>query len=311
MNSNETLIFGRTIKSTGSWYIVALDAGDTISCRLPGKLRLEQLDQTNPVAVGDRVGIEKNSDGTGTIQEISERLNMITRLATHGRRGQQIMAANIDLGILVQSIKKPEYKTGLIDRFLITCEANHVEPLIVINKMDLAKNNDISEVIKVVELYKSLGYTILPLSTVQSDTMLEFRDYIEGKTVTLMGPSGTGKTSILNSLNPNLKLTTGEISSFSNKGKHTTTFAELLEISPGTFVVDTPGIREFGLVDIDAYDLSNFYVEMRDLRMQCKYYNCTHIHEPGCAVMEAYEKDEIHPSRYMSYLQIFESLKAD
>lgn len=310
MNSNETLIFGRIIKSTGSWYIIALDAGDTISCRLPGKLRLEQLDQTNPVAVGDRVGIEKLADGTGIIQEIFERHNMITRMATHGKRGQQIMAANIDLGILVQSVKKPEFKTGLIDRFLITCEANNVEPLVVINKMDLAKKADTTEVNDLVELYKSLGYFILPISTIQTDTLTHFRTYIEGKTVTLMGPSGTGKTSILNSLNPELKLTTGEISSFSNKGKHTTTFAELLEIAPGTYVVDTPGIREFGLVDIDAYDLSNFYVEMRELRTKCKYYNCTHIHEPGCAVMDAYENGDIHPSRYMSYLQIFESLRS-
>lgn len=310
MNSIENLIFGRIIKSTGSWYIIALDAGDTISCRLPGKLRLEQLDQTNPVAVGDRVGIEKQSDGTGIIQEISKRQNMITRLATHGKRGQQIMAANIDVGILVQSVKKPEFKTGLIDRFLITCEANNVDPLVVINKMDLAKKADVSEVTELVELYNNLGYTILPLSTIQPDTLTDFRKMIEGKTVTLMGPSGTGKTSILNALNPDLKLTTGEISSFSNKGKHTTTFAELLEITPGTYVVDTPGIREFGLVDIDAYDLSNFYVEMRELRTKCKYYNCTHIHEPGCAVMEAYEKGNIHPSRYMSYLQIFESLQS-
>lgn len=310
MNSNDELKFGRITKSTGSWYIVAMDQGDTISCRLPGKLRLEQLDQTNPVAVGDRVGIQEQSDGTGIIQSISERRNMITRLATHGRRGQQIMAANIDIGILVQSVKKPEFKTGLIDRFLITCEANHVDPLIVINKMDLAKNADIEVVNELIEQYSLLGYKILPITTVESESMREFREYIDGKTVTLMGPSGTGKTSILNALNPGLKLTTGEISSFSNKGKHTTTFAELLEISLGTFVVDTPGIREFGLVDIDPYDLSNFYVEMRDLRMKCKYYNCSHIHEPGCAVMEAYEKGEIHPSRYMSYLQIFESLQS-
>ncbi len=309
MNPLESLLFGRIVKSTGSWYMVVLEKGDTMACRLPGKLRLEQLDQTNPVAVGDRVGVEKQSDNTGIIHEISERQNMITRLATHGRRGQQIMAANIDLGILVQSVKKPQFKTGLIDRFLITCEANQVEPLVVINKMDLAKKAEISEVEDLIHLYKKLGYTMIPISTVQPQSMTLFREYIDGKTVTLMGPSGTGKTSILNALNSSLRLTTGEISSFSNKGKHTTTFAELLEIAPGTYVVDTPGIREFGLVDIDAYDLSNFYVEMRELRTKCKYYNCTHIHEPGCAVMETYDKGEIHPSRYMSYLQIFESLK--
>ena len=299
---------GRIIKSTGSWYIVFLDDGETISCRLPGKLRLEELNQTNPVAVGDRVQVDIQSDQTGVIQDIQKRRNMITRLATHGRRGQQIMAANIDLGILVQSVKRPEFKTGLIDRFLITCEANDVPPLIVINKMDLAKDADRNEVDDIKFMYDELGYQVVAISTIDLNSIQEIRNIIEGKTVTLMGPSGTGKTSILNVLNPNLNLTIGEISNFSNKGKHTTTFSELITISPGTFVVDTPGIREFGLVDIDAYDLSNFYIEMKDLRMQCKYYNCTHIHEPGCAVMEAYEKELIKPSRYLSYLNIFESL---
>ena len=300
---------GRIIKSTGSWYTVFLDDDETILCRLPGKLRLEELNQTNPVAVGDRVQVEVQSDQTGVIQDIQSRRNMITRLATHGRRGQQIMAANIDLGILVQSVKRPEFKTGLIDRFLITCEANDVPPLILINKMDLAKQANKDEVQDLKEMYGELGYQVVAISTMDLNSIQELRTIIHGKTVTLMGPSGTGKTSILNTLNPNLNLTIGEVSNFSNKGKHTTTFSELITISPGTFVVDTPGIREFGLVDIDAYDLSNFYIEMKDLRMQCKYYNCTHIHEPECAVMEAYENKHINPSRYLSYLHIFESLK--
>ncbi len=234
---------------------------------------------------------------------------MITRQATHGRRGQQIMAANIDLGILVQSVKRPEFKTGFIDRFLITCEANNVEPLIIINKMDLANDQSLAEIKDLQLMYDALGYRLIYFSALDSSDLLTFRKLIAGKTVTLMGPSGTGKTSILNALNPELKLSTGEVSNFSNKGKHTTTFAELLTIEADTYVVDTPGIREFGLVDIDAADLSNFYVEMRELRTECKYYNCTHIHEPDCAVMKAYEAGLIQPSRYLSYLQIFESLK--
>lgn len=284
------------------------DSGDVVPCRLPGKLRLEELDQTNPVAVGDRVDIEVQSDGSGIIKNIAPRINMITRQATHGRRGQQIMAANIDLGILVQSVKRPEFKTGFIDRFLITCEANHVEPLIIVNKMDLANDRSLAEITDLQALYETLGYRLIFFSALDPSTLEQFRTLIAGKTVTLMGPSGTGKTSILNALNPNLKLSTGEVSNFSNKGKHTTTFAELLTIEPNTYVVDTPGIREFGLVDIEAADLSNFYVEMRELRTECKYYNCTHIHEPDCAVMKAYESGQIQPSRYLSYLQIFESL---
>jgi ribosome biogenesis GTPase len=302
------LIEGRIIKSTGSWYTLAANNGDVVACRLPGKLRLEELKQTNPIAVGDQVAVEIQSDDTGIIKQIFERKNMITRLATHGRRGQQIIATNIDLGIVVQSIRRPQFKTGFIDRFLITCEANDVKPLILINKMDLAKKGDLEELAEIQALYEKLGYDFITCSIEQPETIDNLKNFISGKTVTLMGPSGTGKSSILNALNPDLNLTVGEISDFSNKGKHTTTFAELLPIGDNSFVVDTPGIREFGLVDIDPADLSNFYVEMRELRTQCKYYNCTHVHEPNCAVSLAYENGEIHPSRYMSYLQIIESL---
>lgn len=301
---------GRIIKSTGSWYIVEVDQqDDPVSARLPGKMRLEGLKQTNPVAVGDRVDLDMQDDGTGVIRKVHERLNYLTRQATHGRRGEQILAANIDIGIVVQSVRQPQFKTGFIDRFLITSEANNVRPFIVINKLDLAKKEDNDRIEEIGKLYRSLGYDILFMSVNDEKTVQELRDHILGKTVTFMGPSGTGKTSILNSLNPTLKRTTAEVSGFSNKGKHTTTFAELLPVGDGTYIVDTPGIREFGLVDIDASSLSNFYVEMRELRTQCRYYNCTHVHEPGCAVMEAYDSGDIHPERYMSYLQIIESLQ--
>ncbi|MCH8495849.1 MAG: ribosome small subunit-dependent GTPase A, partial [Balneolales bacterium] len=230
------------------------------------------------------------------------------RLATHGRRGEQIIAANIDLGIVVQSVRQPQYKTGFIDRFIITCEANNVDPLILINKTDLAKKGDLEALEGMRLLYADLGYPMIQTNINDNTSIKHLKETISGKTVTFMGPSGTGKTSLLNSLNPNLNRTTAEVSGFSNKGKHTTTFSELLEVGNNTYVVDTPGIREFGLVDIDAPSLSNFYVEMRELRTQCKYYNCSHVHEPGCAVMLAYEEGKINPSRYLSYLQIIESL---
>ncbi len=300
---------GRIIKSTGSWYNVSLENGEIVSCRLPGKLRLEELQQTNPVAVGDIVTVDIKEDGSGIIADISVRRNMITRKATHGRRGEQILAANIDLGIVVQSVKKPQYKTGFIDRFLITAEANDVPPLILFNKMDLAGKNDLAELEETRRMYQKLGYESIFCSILDPSSIEAFKERISGKTVMLMGPSGTGKTSLLNALNPELNQAIGEVSSFSNKGKHTTTFAELLQIAKGTFVVDTPGVREFGLVDIAPEDLSNFYVEMRELRTQCKYYNCTHVHEPDCAVSRAYENGEIQPSRYMSYLQIIDSLE--
>lgn len=299
---------GRVIKSTGSWYTVALDQGDVVACRLPGIFRLEESKQTNPVAVGDRVDVEILEDESGMIRTIFERTNCLTRLATHGRRGEQIIAANIDLGIVVQSVRQPQYKTGFIDRFIITCEANNVDPLILINKTDLAKKGDLEALEDMRLLYADLGYPMIQTNINDDASIKLLKETISGKTVTFMGPSGTGKTSLLNSLNPSLKRTTAEVSGFSNKGKHTTTFSELLEVGNNTYVVDTPGIREFGLVDIDAPSLSNFYVEMRELRTQCKYYNCSHVHEPGCAVMSAYEEGKINPSRYLSYLQIIESL---
>lgn len=303
------MVKGRIIKSTGSWYTVASSEDDaTVAARLPGKMRLEGLQQTNPVAVGDLVDLDIQEDGTGVIRNVHERWNYLTRQATHGKRGEQIIAANIDRGIVVQSVRQPQFKTGFIDRFLITCEANHVDPLILINKLDLATPRDMERLDEVTQLYTSLEYPILLVSAERPDTIDQLREVVSGMTVTLMGPSGTGKTSILNALNPDLNRATAAISSFSNKGKHTTTFAELLPVGNGTYVVDTPGIREFGLVDIDAAGLSNFYVEMRTLRETCRYYNCTHVHEPGCQVMEAYERKEIHPDRYMSYLQIIEGL---
>jgi len=300
---------GRIVKSTGSWSLVEKsDGSGIISARLPGKMRLEGLQQTNPVAVGDLVDLQSVDDGTALVRNIHPRSNYITRQATHGKRGEQILAANIDVGIVVQSVRQPQFKTGFIDRFLVTCEANHVTPLIVINKLDLARGKDMERLDEIRNLYTSLGYDILLMSVERQDSVKQLKERIQGSIVTMTGPSGVGKTSILNALHPELNRTTAAVSGFSNKGKHTTTFAEMLPIGNNTYVVDTPGIREFGLVDIDAPGLSNFYPEMKDLRTACRFYNCTHVHEPGCAVMQAYDEGTIHPDRYMSYLQIIESL---
>lgn len=298
---------GRIIQSTGKWYKVSCD-GEIIDSRLPGKFRLDKKEVTNPVAVGDYVDIIVGDDGTGSIQKIHDRENYIPRQATHGRRGEQILVSNVDRAWVVQSVKQPKLNTGFIDRFLVTCEAYEVPGGVIFNKMDLAKSGGNAHVQELSELYQSLGYETAITSAETGDTD-DLKTKIIGNTSVFIGPSGVGKTSLLNQIEPGLKLKVGEISSYSQKGKHTTTFARLIPLSDGGFVVDTPGIREFGLVDIEKMELSLYFPEMIEPRQNCKFYNCTHYHEPNCGVVEAFEEGKIAASRYHSYLNILESLK--
>jgi ribosome biogenesis GTPase len=298
---------GRIIQSTGSWYLV--DTGDEIvESRLPGRFRLDEKEVTNPIAVGDFVDISFNDDGTGTIETIETRENYITRQATHGKRGEQILVSNLDQACVVQSIKKPRLKEGFIDRVLVTCEAYEVKPVIIINKMDLARQGGKDFANELQELYSGLGYTVLQTSIEDKRSLDALKTQLKDKTSAFIGPSGVGKTSLINAIDPNYALKTGEISDFSNKGKHTTTFARLIPLSFGGYIADTPGIREFGLVNIEPYELSLFFPEMLEPREHCKFHNCTHNHEPKCGVAEAFENGEIAASRYQSYLNMLESL---
>jgi len=298
---------GRVIQSTGSWYLV--DTGNKIvESRLPGRFRLDEKEVTNPIAVGDHVEITINDDETGTIETIETRENYITRQATHGKRGEQILVSNLDQACVVQSIKKPRLKEGFIDRLLVTCEAYEVKPVIIINKMDLAKQGGKDFANELQELYSGLGYAILQTSIEDDDSLEKLKDLLKDKTSAFIGPSGVGKTSLINAIDPNYALKTGKISDFSNKGKHTTTFARLIPLSFGGYIADTPGIREFGLVNIEPYELSLFFPEMLEPREHCKFHNCTHNHEPKCGVADAFENGEIAASRYQSYLNMLESL---
>lgn len=300
---------GRVLQSTGSWYRVLRDNGETIQCRIPGKFRLKDIRQTNPVAVGDVVDFKMNEDNTGHIEHIHPRMNKITRQATHGRKGEHVLVSNVDQGFVVQSLMQPEFKTGFIDRFLLTCEAFDVQAKIILNKIDLGTEDDAPIVAEMMDVYESLGYPVIISSIHDPDSIEGLRAEMKDNVSVFIGPSGTGKTSLLNYIQPGIERPVGEISGFSNKGKHTTTFAELIPLEFGGFLADTPGIREFGLVHFEPAEISLYFREMKSLREECKYYNCTHIHEPGCAVMDAFQEGKIAASRYDSYINMVESVE--
>lgn len=299
---------GRVIQSTGKWYKVDTDDG-IIECRLPGKFRLEKKEVTNPVAVGDRVTIRMEEDGTGSITEIHRRKNYIPRQATHGRRGEQILVSNIDRAWVVQSVKNPELNTGFIDRFLVTCEAYDVHGGLIINKADLANDRERGYINDLAVEYLNLGYPTVIISVEKEINIEKMINELRRNTSVFIGPSGVGKTSILNKIEPDANFKVGEISSYSNKGKHTTTFARLVPLHFGGYIVDTPGVREFGLVQIEKSELSLYFPEMIEPRRYCRFNNCTHFHEPGCGVIAAYEEGKISASRYNSYLNMLDSLE--
>lgn len=303
---------GRIIQSTGSWYKVAVTQDGNrkvVDCRLPGRFRLEEHGTTNPIAVGDHVTISINEDGSGSIEEIHNRENYILRDATHGKQGSQILASNIDMAIVVQSAKQPKIKEGFINRFLVTCEAYQINPTILINKMDLATENARKYVKELKELYRSLDYPLYTCSIHDDESLEMVKKILKDKTSVFIGPSGVGKTSILNHIDPNTNRPVADVSEYSNKGKHTTTFAKLVPLEFGGYLVDTPGIREFGLVNIEPWELSLFFPEMLEPRQHCKFNNCTHSHEPHCGVRKALEEGKIDAGRYESYLQILDSLE--
>ena len=299
---------GRVIQSTGSWYLVDTGDEELTRCRLPGKFRLKEQKVTNPLAVGDIVEIQINEDGTGTVQHIKERKNYLPRKATHGRRGEQILVANVDEAFVVQSAQQPQYNEGFIDRFLVICEAYEIKGGIIINKMDLADGELKEDILDLKFLYENLGYRVFLTSIQDEKSIQNLEEDIAGQTSVFIGSSGVGKSSILNAIDEDLGLQIGEISSYSNKGKHTTTFARLIRLENNGYVVDTPGIRELGLVHIEPYELSLFFPEMLEARQGCKFSTCTHHHEPGCGVIKALEAGEIDPGRYHSYLQMLDSL---
>lgn len=297
---------GLVIKSTGSWYQVLVSDGEVYSCRIKGKFRIKGIVSTNPIAVGDEVDISLEEDQeTGIITKLHPRRNYIIRKSINLSKSVQIIATNLDQAILVVTLASPMTSLGFIDRFLVTAEAYDIPAVIIFNKLDLFSDEGLEILEQFEDIYKEIGYQCFRISALEGRNVNELRQNLRNKTTLIAGHSGVGKSTLINQLIPSAELRTGDISAWSEKGKHTTTFAEMLELPEGGFIIDTPGIQEFGVVDIEPQELGHFFPEFRERLNQCKYHNCKHINEPGCAVLEAVENEEIAPSRYQSYLSIY------
>ncbi len=295
---------GLIMRTTGSWYEIKAENGTIYKGRLRGKMKLGGIKATNPIAVGDRVEFEmENTDHqTVAIYKILERDNYLVRQSVHKTGHIHIIAANLDQAMLVVTLAMPRTSLGFIDRFLVTCEAYSIPVLIVFNKQDLLSQTEKEELEYIRNLYESLGYRTLAVSALQDANFADLEKRLDRKKTLIVGHSGVGKSTLLNRLVPDLALKTAEISNFSEKGKHTTTFAEMFEVREDTYFIDTPGIKELGLFEMEKAEISHYFPEMLKFLNQCRFPNCTHLHEPNCKVLEAVENAEIAESRYRSYV---------
>ena len=302
---------GLVVKNTGSWYVVKLEDGSMANCKIKGNFRLKGIRTTNPVAVGDEVVVEVK-DGASYIVSIETRRNYIIRRASNLSKESQILAANIDQALLIVTLKEPITNTTFIDRFLATAEAYNVPAVIVINKVDLLADEDEKEYLEAVKmLYETIGYKVVKMNALSGECLDELRAVLVGKTTLLSGNSGVGKSSIINLVLPGLNLKTGSVSESHHTGMHTTTFSEMFELPEGGRVIDTPGVKGFGTIDFDKAEVAHYFKEIFAISADFKYNNCTHTHEPGCAVLAAVENHYISESRYSSYLSILEDSADD
>lgn len=288
------------VRATGSWYDVLHD-GETVCCRIRGRLRLKGVRSTNPVVVGDEVACEADEGGDYVIADILPRRNYVIRRASNLSKESHIIAANVDQALLMASLRSPETPTEFVDRFLVTCEAYKVPVTILLSKLDL---QDAEAVAEFRAVYEGAGYRVLEVSVREGRGVEEVRELLAGRTTLVSGNSGVGKSTLIQAIDPSLDIRTGEISESHHKGRHTTTFSTMYPLAGGGAVIDTPGIKGFGLIDIDEAELWHYFPEMMRVAPACRFYNCTHTHEPGCAVTEAVKAGEIAWPRYESYLKI-------
>jgi ribosome biogenesis GTPase len=295
---------GLVYKSTGSWYQVKSDEGNFYQCRIKGKLRLSGIRSTSPVAVGDRVGFDLDDEAIGVIHSIEERENYLVRKSVNLSKQLHIIGANIDLVFLVITLKNPETFTTFIDRFLVSAAAFGIETVMLFNKMDQYSGEELETVNELKELYTSIGYQSVLCSTKSGQGMSELRNLMKDNTSIFSGHSGVGKSTLINTVAPELRLKIGEISEQHGQGQHTTTFAEMFDLSFGGRIIDSPGIRGFGIADIDKEEIARYFKEFFKASENCKFNNCQHLSEPGCAVKSELEDGTIAESRYQSYLSM-------
>jgi ribosome biogenesis GTPase / thiamine phosphate phosphatase len=297
---------GLVIRSTGSWYEVRLTDGTVSQCRIQGKFRIQGIKSTNPIAVGDWVDFNKEEDGTGVIRAIHDRRNYIIRKSVNLSKRSHIIASNIDQAILIITIDSPRTSTGFIDRFLVSAEAYRIPVALVFNKIDLLDVKSKEQLVKLIKTYREVGYETYEVSALNRTGVAAIKNLMKDKVSLVSGHSGVGKSTLINAVDSNLELKTGEISEAHYKGKHTTTFAEMFELNFGGFIVDTPGIKGFGIVDIEKKELGHYFPEIRALMGDCKFNNCQHLKEPKCAVIQAVENGKLPVERYTNYLAIYE-----
>jgi len=295
---------GTVTKNTGSWYSVKNAVGDTFNCKIKGNFRLLDFKSTNPVTVGDIVDYEVNNDGSAWIVKIHDRKNCIVRKASNLSKQSQVIAANLDLVMLMATVNYPETSPVFIDRFLATAEAYRVPACVVFNKTDLYSKKETDYLIALVNLYETVGYTVFCISALQPESIKPLAEFLKNKVTLISGNSGVGKSTIINILSPEIKARTGEISSYHNKGTHTTTFSEMFTLENGGEVIDTPGIKGFGSVEMKKNEIAHYFKEIFQISKKCRFSDCLHINEPDCAVLKALDSRFISQSRYKSYLSM-------
>ncbi|MEN9339743.1 MAG: ribosome small subunit-dependent GTPase [Bacteroidota bacterium] len=305
--SQKALIY----KSTGSWYSCKTEDGKFWNARTKGKMKIDkEITSTNPIAVGDIVNIEPEDDDTKSamIVSIEKRKNYLVRTSPHNKRMRHIVASNLDQSLLICTLKDPRTSTGFIDRFLVSCEVYHIPAVLVFNKSDTYDDTDLQEFARLKQMYEAVGYPVYLIAAGKHEGMVDMQSLLQHKVSLLTGHSGVGKSTFINAMLPHKDIKTQEVSDWSGKGMHTTTFAEMHDLPNGGELIDTPGIRELGIIDVRRAELSGYYPDIKKIALQCKYNNCLHFNEPGCAVKEAVQSGVLYEERYINYAKIFESL---